>query len=360
MPSGQPPDWLQLGWQGGTEERLIACGEILGHLSDDARDRTRYPIPAGISPWDDVAFAAAIEAQDEATAIRLMRGGLAVPLSTDSWRRVFMQAALTHYADFGHALIYSVKTMDLLDLLGPGLAEPLLVMLVRSLCFARRDDLLPEFRSYADQLSLWGKADASIGAPAPDAFRRASPKSAMAILRNWSAQADMRAIWPVLVEAAAWQLLHADESHFRRIGLKIADNASWLDLTHALTFADAGETAAARAPELWPAIMLQLACFIGRNSGFVDAGLDTASFNVNDPDAFWQEACAGLLDHGRGRFIISAHLIKTLLAAERLARAHPQLAPLLASALDRFLQASLKERHLRRTARQMLDLVAQE
>ncbi len=357
---GAAPDWLQLGWQGSAEERLIACGEILGHLSDDARDRTGYPIPAGASPWDETAFAAAIEAQDEATAIRLMRGGLAVPLSADSWRRVLMRVALAHYADFGHALIYSVKTMELLDLLGPDIAEPLLAMLVRSLCFARRDDLLPEFRSYADQLNLWGTVDAGIGGPAAEAFRRASPKSAMAITRNWSAQANVETIWPILVEAAAWQLLLADESHFRRVDLKIADNANWLDLTHALTFADAGEAAAARAPELWPAIMLQLACFIGRNSGFVDAGLDTTAFAITDPAAFWQDARHALFDHGRGRFIISAHLIKTLLSAERLARKFPRLAPLLASALDRFLQASLKERHPRRTARQMLDLVAQE
>jgi hypothetical protein len=357
---GAAPDWLQLGWQGGAEERLIACGEILGHLSDDARDRTRYPVPDGVLPWDEAAFATAIEAQDEATALRLMRGGLAVPLSADSWRRVLAQAALAHYADFGHALIYSVKTIDLLDLLGPAAAEPLLAMLVRSLCYAQRDDLLPEFRSYADQLRLWGTADAGRSGPAAEAFRRASPKSAMATLRNWSAQANVRTIWPVLVEAAAWQLLHADERHFRRADQKIADNANWLDLTHALTFADAGETAAALAPELWPAIMLQLACFIGRNSGFVDAEIDTAAFAIASPDSFWPEARAGLFDHGRGRFIISAHLIKTLLAAERLARTYPQLTPLLAGALDRFLQAALKERHLRRTARQMLDLVAQE
>jgi hypothetical protein len=310
--------------------------------------------------WDETAFCNAIEAQDEAAAIRVMRGGLARSLSADSWQTILTKVALAHYADFGHALIYSVKTIDLLDMLGSTVAEPLLAMLVRSLCFAQRDDLLPEFRSYADHLARWGKADTDVAMLNPQALQRLSPKSAMAITRNWSAQAGRQAIWPVLLEAAAQQLLQADEDHFQRVDLRLADNANWLDLTHALTFADAGETAAALSPELWPAILLQLACFIGRNSGFVDVTADTSAFAVTDPAAFWASARAGLLDHGRGRFIISAHLTKTLLAAERLAKSHPALAPLLAAALNRFLQAPLKERHIRRNARQMLDLVAQE
>ena len=167
-------------------------------------------------------------------------------------------------------------------------------------------------------------------------------------------------IWPILLEAAAWQVLHADEERFRCVDVRLADTANWLDLTHALTFAQAGEVVADLSPELWPAILLQLACFIGRNSGFVNATAETASCAVMDPASFWNEARASLFDHGRGRFIISAHLIKTLLAGERLAASHPTLAPLLAAALNHFLRAPLKERHIRRTARQMLDLVAQE
>lgn len=357
---GAAPDWLSLAWQASPEDRLIAYGEVLGHLSDDARDRTRYPFATGQVDWHEGKFFDAIEAQDEATAIKLMRGGLARPLSTDSWQRTLTKAALAHYADFGHALIYSVKTIDLIDMLGQVVAEPLLAMLIRGFCFAQRDDLLPEFRTYADQLARWGKIDDGASTLTAQAFQRVSAKTAMATTRNWSAQAGRQVIWPILLEAAAWQLLHADEDHFRRVDLRLADSANWLDLTHALTFADAGEATASLSPELWPAILLQLACFIGRNSGFVDVTADTESFTVQDAAAFWTTARAGLLDHGRGRFIISAHLTKTLLAAERLAGKHPALAPLLAAALNRFLQAPLKERNIRRNARQMLDLVAQE
>ncbi len=354
------PDWLMLAKGAVPEDALIAYGEILGHVSDDARDRGRYPFAEGGCAWDAASFAAAIEAQDEAAAIKLMRGGLAVPLSPDDWRRVLAEVALAHYADFGHALIYAMKSVDLVLTLGPGVAEPLLSMLVRSFCFAAREDLLPEFRSYAAQLKAWGQPDRPAEIFTAAAFHKTSARSAMATVRGWSALAGCQFIWPILIETAAWQLLHMDEAKFRRDDLSLADNANRLDLTHALTFAEAGTEAAARSPELWPSIQLQLACFIGRNCRHVDGGQDVTGFTVSDPAAFFARERAALFDHGSARFIISAHLIKTLSAAERLAGQHPALSPLLAAALNRLLHEPLKERHIKRTARQMLDLVAQE
>lgn len=67
-----------------------------------------------------------------------------------------------------------------------------------------------------------------------------------------------------------------------------------------------------------------------------------------------------LLDHGRDRFIISVHLIKTLLAGEALMAALPDKVSIIGAALNRFLDAPMKGRHVLRTARQMRDLVAQE
>ena len=64
--------------------------------------------------------------------------------------------------------------------------------------------------------------------------------------------------------------------------------------------------------------------------------------------------------HGRERFIISVHLIKTLLAGEALMQALPEQTPLLAASLNRFLTAPMKGRHVLRTARQMWELVEEE
>jgi hypothetical protein len=66
-----------------------------------------------------------------------------------------------------------------------------------------------------------------------------------------------------------------------------------------------------------------------------------------------------LFDHGRDRFIISVHLVKTLTAAERLVADGFADPPLTAAAIDRFFNAPMKGRHVLRTARQMLAVVAE-
>jgi hypothetical protein len=272
----------------------------------------------------------------------------------------FARAALAHYADFGHSLIYSVKTVELADRLGQASAEPLLTLLARSLVYARREDLLPEFRAYRPRLEAWGRSGAKPPPLEARVLRGRSAKSVMDAVDAWSAHHSPSAIFEVLVEAAAWMLLHVDESEFTRTSGKIADNVGWLDFTHALTFADAGLCVAAQAPDLWPPILLQLGCFIGRNAAWVDADQDVRAFAVTDQAAFFERATARLFDHGQVGFIVPAHLIKTLMAARRLGAAQPGLAPLLYSATDRFLFAPMKRRHVLRTARQMRAFVAVE
>ena len=105
---------------------------------------------------------------------------------------------------------------------------------------------------------------------------------------------------------------------------------------------------------------MQLACFIGRNAGYLDADLDERRYAVDDIPRFIDQQKAALFDHGRDRFIISVHLLKTLLAGEALIAALPAQAPLLAASLNRLLHAPMKGRHVLRTARQMCDLVEQE
>lgn len=358
---GAAPDWLQLAdaLPDAAEARLVALGEILGHLADDARDRSLYPFAEGSCDWDEAGLAAAIEAQDEALAIRILRGGIAAGLSPDRWQRVLSRISLKHYGDFGHSLIYSMKTPELLQRLGPKAATPLLESLVRGLCFATREDLIPEFRAYADCRAGWGKEKSD--APPLSAIRNCG--SARALLHDvtaWSGRHAPEAIFAALLEASAFQLLQADESRFSQTDNALADNVGWLDFTHTLTFANAGLQAVWSDSDLWPDLLLQIACFVGRNAGFVDADLDTAPYSVNDAATFWATQRHALLDHGRGRFIISAHLVKTLLAAEQLAASYPASAAQLAAALNRFLSAPIKERHILRNARQMSALVAEE
>jgi len=357
------PGWLSLYDRAATgeAEKLAALGEILGHFADDVRGLQRFPFAAGRAPWNEARFLAAIEAEDETTAAAILRGGLAEGLSPRDLLPTLVVAALAHYADFGHSLIYAVKTVELAHRLGAECAEPLLLLLLRSLIYAAREDRLPEFRDYAVLHRAWGRAPSGEAAPLDaDALRGKSAKSAMSVVAAWSAHYAPEAIFAVLVEAAAWILLHVDDRVLTRIDAPLADNVGWLDFTHALTFADAARTATEVRRDLWPNALLQLACFIGRNSGYVDPELDVRSYAVSDCREFLALRTAGLFDHGRERFIISVHLIKTLLAGEALMAALPDKALAIAAALNRFLDAPMKGRHVLRTARQMRDLVAQE
>ncbi|HLY55670.1 MAG TPA: hypothetical protein VKS60_08940, partial [Stellaceae bacterium] len=339
----------------------VAIGEIIAHFADDAREwRERYPYATSETPWSEAAFLAAIEGEDEPAAQALLRGALGAGLTADDLLPILAEAALAHYADFGHSLIYAVKTVALVRRLGPDSAPPLLAMLVRSIVYATREDLLPEFRDYAKRLAAWGEGGGA--APPFDgaALRRSSPRSALATVAAWAGRHSPERIFAALVGEAAWILLHVDERCLTAVDAKLADNIGWLDFTHALTFAEAALPATASRPALWPAVLLQLACFIGRNAGYVDAGLDEGPYRVHDIPSFLDRAEARLFDHGRERFIISVHLLKTLRAGRQLIAVLPEQAPTIAAALDRFLDAPMKGRHALRTARQMRELVEQE
>lgn len=355
-------DWLRL-YDGGAaapDEKLACLGEILGHIADDGHGGKRFPFPAGEAAWSESAFLEAIESEDEIRAIALVRGALGAGLTAADLLPTLLAAALAHYNDFGHSAIYTVKTADLARRLGRDAEPELLCLLARSLVHATREDQLPEFAAYGARLARWGEASAPCPPLAPESLAGKSPKTAMGVVAQWGALYPPEGVFAVLAERAAWPFLHVDETLLTRVDGKIADNLTWLDFTHALTFADAGRTAARLVPELWPAVLLQLACFVGRNDAYADAFLDPAPFAVADIDEFLATSRHALFDHGRERFIISVHLLKTLLAGEALIESLPQCAPTLAAGLNRFLHARMKGRHVLRTARQMLALVEQE
>jgi hypothetical protein len=359
---GGAADWLRLFDRPSStaDEKLAALGEILGHIADDARGGGRYPFPIGVRDWNQAEFLSAMEQEDEPAAIGLLRGALAAGLTPDDLLPALAAGALAHYAGFGHSLIYVAKSVELTQRLGAAVVEPVLCLLVRNLIYARREDLLPEFRDYAARLAAWWQPSLTCPPLAASALRGMAAKSAMAVVAAWGERHSYDAIYHVLVEAAAWNLLHADEDVFTRSDGKLADNVGWLDFTHALTFAEAAYGIVRRRPELWPAVLLQLACFVGRNAGYVDPRLDTSFYSDGDADRFIADSISGLFDHGRDRFIVSVHLTKTLLAGVNLMRSDPPLAPPLTAALNRFLHAHMKGRHVLRTARQMRELVEQE
>jgi hypothetical protein len=154
-------------------------------------------------------------------------------------------------------------------------------------------------------------------------------------------------------------MLYFDASWGQRSDRPVSDNVSWLDVTHALTFAGAVRSLCEHDPTLWPRGLLQMACFVGRNERYVDRSQDVSAYRVTDRERFEEQAMARVLDHGVAEPIVSAHLLKTCLAVRAEVRAGFG-GELALSALHRFLQAPLKRRHVKRTARQALGFVARE
>lgn len=391
---GAAADWLALRARDARDpaERLAALTEVLVHLADDSLREPRYPFPEGAVPWDPeggpAAFLAAVEAQDAAAAVPLLRGALAAGLGPAELRPLFARAALAHYADFGHALIYADKLTALAQRLGPESHAPLLLALTRSLLHARREDLIPEFRGYAPALAAWDPAAPESQAPAaPEDFAGLDLRRVLA--RCLRSAGRPQELFQALLGAAALHLLRFDAALGARSDGSVSANVTWLDFTHALTFADAlrvlaegAEGAAegadgaagsaamgadeAAGPPLWPAGLLQLACFLGRSARYLEHDLTNeaalAPWRVEAVPAFLAQARRGLFDHGQAEPIVSAHLAKTVSAVDALTAADPDspATPLLAAALNRFLASPFKRRHLLRDARQALARVAEE
>lgn len=353
-------DWLAIRDDFATTqaERLVPLVEVVGHLAWDSLREPSFPFTEGMLTYEPAQLVAAIEAEDEARAVRLVRGAFADGRHHRELEEPLAEAALAHYNDFGHSLIYVVKTGELIDRLGPASAEPLLLSLVRSLIYATREDLIPEFRAYAPALAAW---DGTGGAPvtAAELLGLSVPKVLARVNRS---SGDRRALYDALIGAASWQFLHFNTRLMAAVDKPVSHNVTWLDFTHAITFANAVRVICGRYPRLWPQGLLQLACFVGRNSGFVDKTVDEKPWQVRDGGAFLARALKGLIDHSQPEYIVSIHLVKLLTAVKAEVTASPAApwVPTLLAAVNRFLHEPLRRKNPLRTARQALAFVAAE
>jgi nitrite reductase/ring-hydroxylating ferredoxin subunit len=359
--------WLRLRDTLADETARLACAtEALVYIAFDTLREKTHAFTAERAPWNAEEFAAAVESQNENRAAGLLNGALAQGLHFADLESALAQAALTHYNDFGHTLIYLMHVRRLIERLGTEVEAPLLLAWLRSLIFATREDLLPDFRVYADAVAAW-PASAQRGGklPGPDAFEGQSVPHALNATVAAAGNAPLD-VYFALMEASARHLLRFDERHALRTDNSVADNVGWLDFSHALTFGHALREQCARYPHLWPQGLLQLALFAGRNSRYLDPNMAAQTaireWAVTDEAAFHERAIATLVDHGVGLPIFPAHWLKTWSTVrDELAAGLPAGArTAMLAAVNRLLAVRFKQRHALRTARQALEFVGRE
>jgi nitrite reductase/ring-hydroxylating ferredoxin subunit len=354
------PDWLALAARAQDPDlRLAAVLEPITHLARDTLGAGMFPYAEGSSEWDAAAFVDAVEREDEPAATGLVRGALAARIPYAAMRPAFAAAALAHYNDFGHSVIYVLKAGQLIEALGEAVRAPVLLALARSLAQARREDLIPEFRGYAGAMAGWAERGSEpVGAAD---FHGVSVHAGLDRLLR-SGRRSPAELFDTLVAAASWNMAHFDLGFDRATDNPIADNVGWLDFTHALTFASAARRLCEETPALWPKALAQLVLFIGRNKPYVDSGLDIDAWRIDEPESFLANERGALYDHGIAEPIIACHRLKVLTALEDewLARPDSSAMPIMATAVNRYLNSPIKGRHGLRMARQARAFVALE
>ena len=353
-------DWLVLyaEHEQSEELKLVCLVESLAHVAYDVLREHDYVFGNETAGFDEQAFVDDIEAENGDAALAAIRGGIRDGLKFADFEPALTRAALLHYNDFGHTLIYLTKAGKLIERLGDTVMEPLLLSLVRGFIFASREDKIPEFRAYSKQLEKWGQSRGQ--EPAAGLWRQKSiNKSLKAAVACSASPADE--IYRALLLANAINLLSFDTAQQDKIHVPVSGNVGWLDFTHGLTFANAVRQQCSRFPQLWPQGLLQMACFNGRNAGFTTTDIDLQGWSPEEIDVKLRQLLERVLDHGQGEHIVSVHLLKTALAVrEEIANLDQADAEILVAALTRFFDSPIKRRQARRTAHQSLQFVARE
>jgi len=234
--------WLRLRDQLDDDASRLACaGEALAYIAVETLRESAWPFATGREDWNAPRFMAAIEAQDETAATALLEGAVAAGLGFRELEPTLTEAALAHYLDFGHSLIYLVHVDRLVERLGAATLRPVLLAWMRSLIYATREDLLPDFRGYSAAVTAWPKGGASVSdsSVATGDFEGRSIKDVTARLLAAAASQDPLSLHHVLMETAARHLLRFDERFAVATTNSVADNVGWLDFSHALTFGHA-------------------------------------------------------------------------------------------------------------------------
>ena len=237
---------------------------VLEALSLMIEPNLRRPARAPVAPeavpgdWDEVerALRQRIEDEDVAGAEGLLQGALAAGAGPAEVFRWLTHAATDHFWDYGHGHIYCVKAEELIERIGWEHAHPVLTCLVTSLAYGTREDRLPYMRSYGDEmtghlehLARWISYSGPVITPDADLTLAAVLDGDLPAALGAVASELDRGVAPdrialVLGLCAAHRLVRFDH----RLEHRDQVSEGWLNITHALTHADAVRESLLRRP----------------------------------------------------------------------------------------------------------------
>ena len=357
-------DWLDLyrRYDGDWERQLVTLGETIDHMAFDALRHQEYPFLSGTDKWEETSFIEAAEQENRAIVETMVTNACATGVAFEEMEPAFTHAALAHYNDFGHTLIYVQKARSLLARSKMKSTQDILLPLARHICFTKREDITPEFCSYTH---VFRECVKNFGNNLVMGDSSGLQKGGVEASLAWTAAAveqySPETIYDELLRVCGYNMLTFDLTHDSRTTNSVVDNVGWLGFTHAITFANAVREQCQQFSEFWKHGLLQLACFVGRNQRYRVLDMPTAEWRVDNWVDFLAKVHETILDSGIRAPIFVAHYLKTTLAIEaELACASSETQSMLLAALNRFVHSPIKQKHARRLAHQAIALIARD
>jgi nitrite reductase/ring-hydroxylating ferredoxin subunit len=345
------------------EDKLICLTEAIDHIAFDSLRHKTYAYTDESLDWDEKKFLVAVENEDEKMAVGVLNGGLKAGMRFKDFQEGLAKSSLSHYANFGHSLIYVYKFSELAELFNdPEIDRALILCLTRSFVYSSREDLIPEFKNYKESLEKLKAM--KTGSPTQYGPASLDGKKINAsydwLLEHYEVH-SIKELYDALLYANAKNFLHYDMKFQEATHNPVSQNVGWLSFTHGITFANAVRVICEKYPELWPNGLLQMASFCGRNTAFITEEINFEDWNIEDSKKFHNDVDQILLDHGNPMPIYSAHYLKTAVATfEEAELADKETAAMLLAALNRFLKSPIKGKAARRMVHQGINLVSKD
>jgi nitrite reductase/ring-hydroxylating ferredoxin subunit len=246
----------------GHGEAFFAAAAMLGELTANLPERARSE--ASPHELDDPSLVAAdLIAERRGDAEARVRH-LARTQGARAAAAALAPFAARHLYDYGHGAIFLAKALELAENF-PEVAGEALASSCVALSWATAETALPPFTRTREALEA-ARAVRPGERPLPDRAgheRRllvGEREAVGATLERLAEGCDPRALLVAGGHAAAQRLLRFDPSWERRLDAEV----TVLDVTHAVTFAEAAQALARLSPADAPALAVQLAGFVGK------------------------------------------------------------------------------------------------